>query len=200
MCPQHDPYVASEAFAGYAAPAVPIMPGLTQSPPQNAFAVNTAANLVNWQFIQGEEQVSAWEAWSVINTYYTALGSSASVAQISQSFVDYSNSVSQGYGAVLVPGDSAALQFAGLYTGLNEIQTYHTQLALALQYNTPLQVTHLLPAATPLLCTVAHHFLVLSWSTGSAGDQCHQQRQRGHVLALERRGAELSDALLHGRL
>ena len=134
----------------------------------------------------------------MINAYYTDLSNLASASVLSSHFVDSDLTMPQGSGAVIVPGDSAALSFAGLYMGANQIQTYHIQMTLALQYNTPLQVRRCCFAVVSFLF-VSYMPLVVSIA-GSAGQQRHEQRQRGHVLALERRRPQLAAALLYHRM
>jgi len=133
----HDPYVASMSYAGYTAPAVPIMPGLAQIPPSNEFVVTSTTNLYNWQVFLGEDVILPQEAWPVIELYYQSIAQKQ--ISISNLFIPLSYGLPQNMASVLIPGDSLVIKYGGLWIGLNQIATYHSLYFNLTTESTPLE-------------------------------------------------------------
>ncbi len=84
----HDPYIASVAFAGFSAPATPIIGGLALNPPASTFLPTNVSGLLNWAAIPGAEtQVADQAMHNVIVPYYKAVDRGISAADISSFFI-----------------------------------------------------------------------------------------------------------------
>jgi len=121
----HDPYIASAAYVGYPSSAVPVMPGLSRTPPASTYVVDASAPVYNNQFIQGEQNVQQVEALELITRYFNAVSrpTGATASELLDMFVDES----MMGGAILVPGDPATIPYAGLYQNSEQIREYHAR-------------------------------------------------------------------------
>eukprot|EP00698_Gefionella_okellyi_P003790 TRINITY_DN13523_c0_g1_i1.p1 TRINITY_DN13523_c0_g1~~TRINITY_DN13523_c0_g1_i1.p1 ORF type:complete len:445 (-),score=107.27 TRINITY_DN13523_c0_g1_i1:51-1355(-) len=132
----HDPYVASMAFAGYPAVAVPIMPGLVRTPPASTFVVtDLGEGELNWQVFASETNVPPMSAWIVVQQYYASVqaGNYFAATQLFANSYD----IAQGNCSLFMPGDPSVLPYSGLYIGPEQILQYHLTRAATVRENTP---------------------------------------------------------------
>lgn len=117
-----DPYTVVAVYAGYPATTSPIMPFIVFNSPPNSFVTSFPSN--DFQVFPGEVLVPGAAALNLVKRYYATVSTNngnLTESQANEFFMSTNFAVPQAYSALLVPGDSLVLPYAGMFMAPQEV-------------------------------------------------------------------------------